>query len=223
MTEPLFDMPAYRRLRGRIVRAYEGFLSRVYCRIRFVIINLGILNLLGVSLRGRKRVLEVGCGFGLFGCYFASRDPGMTYHGIDLDTARIRRAQRAAATLGLANARFESGDAREALALEEQYDAVIMMDLLHHIPDDAKLRLLESVLARLAPDGVLIIKDVTRRPWFKLLFTWLLDVGMTMSFGMWYWSERRFREAIPESWRMEVYPITDWLPYPHILYLVSRR
>ena len=73
--------------------------------------------------------------------------------------------------------------------MEGEFDAVLMMDLLHHIPDDSKRQLLDAVLRRLAPDGVLIIKDVTRRPWWKMAFTWVFDVLMT----------RGFRDVVLES------------------------
>ncbi|HEX6313595.1 MAG TPA: class I SAM-dependent methyltransferase [Gemmatimonadaceae bacterium] len=217
------DLPGYRRLLRRIIRAYDSAVVRAYCVVRFQIINLNMLHILSLCLRGRKRVLEVGCGFGLFGCYFSARDPGVRWHGLDLNPGRIDMARRAAARLGLPNVEFSVADAREVLDLDAQYDAVVMMDLLHHIPDDAKRQLLDTVLSRLAPGGVLIIKDVTRRPAWKLFFTWLLDVGMTRGFEMWYWSPAQFREAIDPRFTMEAYPINDLLPYPHIVYVVSAR
>jgi len=215
------DLPGYRRLLRRIIRAYDSVVVRAYCVVRFQIINLNMLHILSLCLRGRKRVLEVGCGFGLFGCYFSARDPHVQWLGLDLNTGRIDMARRAAATLGLSNARFSVADAREALELETEFDAVVMMDLLHHIPDESKRQLLDTVLSRLAPGGLLIIKDVTRRPSWKLLFTWLLDVAMTRGFEMWYWSPAQFRSAIDPRFQMEAYPISDWLPYPHIVYVVS--
>lgn len=219
--KPVPDLPGYRRLLRRIIRAYDSTLVRVYCVIRFQIINLNMLHILSLALRGKTRVLEVGCGFGLFGCYFSARDPRVVWHGLDLNSGRIEMARTAAERLGLRNTRFSVADAREHLELDETYDAVVMMDLLHHIPDESKRQLLDLVLSRLAPGGVLIIKDVTRRPAWKLFFTWLLDVAMTRGFEMWYWTPAQFRNAIDPGFEMEAYPISDWLPYPHIVYLVS--
>ena len=99
-----------------------------------------------------------------------------------------------------------------------------MVDLLHHIDDDAKATLLEICSSHLAPDGRLIIKDVTTRPFLKIAFTWALDVVMTKSFEMWYWSEDRFyRELGRHFANIEMYPITDWLPYPHVIYLCEKK
>ena len=216
------DLPDYRRLLRRIIRAYDSLLVRAYCVVRFQIINLNMLHILSLCLRGRTRVLEVGCGFGLFGCYFAARDSRVQWLGLDLNVGRIALARSAAARLGLSNARFAVADARETLEVEDSFDAVVMMDLLHHIPDRSKRQLLDAVLARLAPGGVLIIKDVTRRPRWKMAFTWILDVAMTRGFEMWYWSPGQFRNAIDGRFEMQAYPINDWLPYPHVVYVVSR-
>ena len=217
------ELQTYRRLLRRIINAYDSLLVRAYCRVRFQIIRLNMLHILSLCLRGKWRVLEVGCGFGLFGCYFAASDSRRRWLGFDLSTGRVEIARRAAQGLGLANAAFRVADAREALDLEGEFDAVLMMDLLHHIPDDSKRQLLDAVLRRLAPDGVLIIKDVTRRPWWKMAFTWVLDVLMTRGFEMWYWSPQQFRDAISGQFQIEAYPINDWMPYPHIVYVVSRR
>lgn len=211
-----------RTLLRRIIGAYESRLVRAYCTVRFVIININMLHILSLCMRGKRRVLEIGCGFGLFGCYFGSRYPGIQYLGVDIDAGRIAMARRAAAKLGLTNVRFEVGDARSQSLPAGPWDAVMMMDLMHHVPDETKLSLARQSAASLAPDGHLIIKDITRRPWWKLFFTWALDVVMTKGFDMWYWSPEQFRRAVDPSLAMEAYPISDWLPYPHIVYLFSR-
>ena len=217
------ELPDCRRLLRRIIGAYDSTLVRAYCAVRFQIINVNMLHLLSACLRGKRRVLEVGCGFGLFGCYFSARDPRVQWYGLDQDSYRIDKANKAAARLGLHNTRFLVADVREPLQLSERFDAVVMMDLLHHIPDDAKRRLVETSLDRLAPDGVFIIKDVTRRPWSRMAFTWLLDVLMTRGFDMWYWSPEQFRGVIDSRFAMETYPIHSWLPYSHIVYVINRE
>ncbi len=209
----------YHEFLSNIVNVYDSTIIRAYCKARFKIININILQMLGLCLREKRRILDIGCGFGLFGCYFASMYPEMTYTGYDLNEGRIDQANRAAEKLGLKNVRFKVGDARD-LDINDEFDAILMVDLLHHIDDAAKVRLLEVCRAHLAPDGRLIVKDVTTHPFFKIAFTWALDVVMTHSFDMWYWGEKRFYETLGLHFnRVEMYPIVDWLPYPHIIYL----
>lgn len=225
MSEPSrnFGYVEHRNLLRSIIGAYDSLIVRAYSFIRFVIININILHILHLSMKGKKRVLEIGCGFGLFGCYFALRDPEIRYHGIDVNEGRIEMARAAASRLGITNARFETGDARGALNLDDEYDAILMMDLLHHLPAEGKENVLESVTSRLSDDGRLVIKEITRRPRWKLFFTWLLDVLMTRGFDMWYWDPADVRSALGPGFDLEIYPIADWLPYPHVVYLLTRR
>lgn len=209
----------YKKFLSEIVDAYESRVIRAYCKARFKIININILQMIGLCLRGKRRILDVGCGFGLFGCYFSAMYPEISYTGYDLNAGRVRQARRAAEKLGLKNVSFNCGDARD-LKIDDEYDAVLMVDLLHHINDEAKANLLETCAAHLAEDGRLIIKDVTTHPFPKIAFTWWLDVVMTHGFEMWYWNEKRFYAILSEHFkRVEMYPIVDWLPYPHVIYL----
>ncbi len=209
----------YQKFLSNIVDVYDSTIIRAYCKARFKIININILQMLGLCLRGRRRVLDVGCGFGLFGCYFSAMYPEISYVGYDLNHRRVDQASRAAARLGLKNVRFKVGDARD-LSIDDEFDAVLMVDLLHHIDDATKAKLLGTLMEHLATDGRLIIKDVTTHPFPKIFFTWALDVLMTRSLDMWYWSEKRFYEMLtPRFNRVEMYPIVDWLPYPHVIYL----
>lgn len=216
------DRSAHKQLLRQIIAAYDSPIIRGYCLARFTIINANILHMLSLCLRGKRRILDVGCGFGLFGCYFALRHPRLNYVGYDLNAARIDMARRAAERLALTNVRFDVADAR-ALSLNDQFDAILTLDLLHHIDPDSRRGLLKMFRAHLRPGGRLVVKDVTRRPFHAMAFTWLLDVLMTRSFDMWYMSEADFvRDLGDAAWSVEMYPIADWLPYPHIVYLCQR-
>jgi 2-polyprenyl-3-methyl-5-hydroxy-6-metoxy-1,4-benzoquinol methylase len=213
---------AHKKLLNQIIDAYDSPIVRFYCKSRFTIININILHILSLCLRGKRRVLDIGCGFGLFGCYFAATNPELEYVGIDLNPARIEMANQTAHRLNLSNINFYHGDAGN-LQLDGQYDAVMMIDLLHHLVDPSKEKLLQSCTKHLAQDGRLIIKDVTTHPWHEIAFTWALDVLMTRGFSMWYWDEIKFITALDNyfDW-VDTYPIADWLPYPHIVYLAEK-
>jgi hypothetical protein len=77
----------YKRLLGHIIKAYYFKIVRAYCKVRFTIININILDILALCLRGKHKVLYLGCGFGLFGCYFSMLYPEMSYCGYDVNPA----------------------------------------------------------------------------------------------------------------------------------------
>jgi 2-polyprenyl-3-methyl-5-hydroxy-6-metoxy-1,4-benzoquinol methylase len=207
----------------RLIAAYDSPLIRSYSMVRFRIININILHILALCLRDRRTVLDIGCGFGLFGCYFAMRYPHLHYLGCDIDPARIDAANRAAAALELKNIKFLCQDAR-SLQLGEEFDAILTIDLLHHLDNAAKSVVLHTCERNLSPGGRLIIKEIAPSRSYKMAFTWLLDVLMTRGFDMWYWSENDFRNALDgNEWDMEKFPVSDWMPYPHIIYVFDRR
>ena len=209
----------YKKFLTQIVDVYDSRIIRAYCKARFMIININILQMLGLCLREKRRILDIGCGFGLFGCYFSSMYPEISYTGYDLDKDRVNNAKLAAERLGLTNATFRHGDAR-SLDIDDEYDAILMVDLLHHINDAAKSALLQTCASHLSANGRLVVKDVTTHPFPKIAFTWALDVLMTRSFDMWYWVEREIYKELNHHFdRIGMYWIVDWLPYPHVIYL----
>jgi tRNA/tmRNA/rRNA uracil-C5-methylase (TrmA/RlmC/RlmD family) len=94
-----------------VIHAYDDPVVKAYCWGRFWILRQRFLDEIGQYLPATGRVLDVGCGFGLFSLYFASVGPRLTLHGIDRNARRIAQARRAAARLGLGNVRYENEDA----------------------------------------------------------------------------------------------------------------
>ena len=212
-----------RRLIATIVAAYDHPLVRWYSRIRFVILRQRFLDEIGQYLPERGRVVDVGCGFGLFALYFAATHPGLTIRGIDLDEARIAMARRAAAKLGVSNVSFERGDATQ-LGFDGAVDCVYMLDIIHHIGRAAVLPLVETISRALARDGVLIVKDVDARPFHKMAFTWALDKLMDPRAEVSYWHAAEFSALLRErGFRTYSHAMLDFLPYPHVLYVATPR
>ena len=214
--EPLAPTPAVVR---RIVRAYDDPLVRAYSVARFMILRQRFLFEIGQYLPPTGRVLDVGCGFGLFALYFAIRHPAIRVLGFDLNEYRVELARRAAAKLGVQNAEFHVGDA-SALPLNNQISAAYMLDLIHHIPMASVRPLMTTIAAHLSPGGRLLVKDVESARSPKLAFTWLLDKIMDFRAPVRYWAPEEVQPLL-ESLGFEVFQhrMIDYLPYPHILYI----
>ena len=206
-----------------IVRAYDSFIVRAYCWGRFAILRQRFLDEIGQYLPAAGRVLEIGCGFGLFSLYYASTGPERLVRGVDLDRRRIGMARRAATRLGLENVVYEELDARDFKG-DTTVSAAYMLDIVHHLPIDAVPPLLHELHRAIAPGGLLMVKDVDTRPAPKRWFTWALDKLMSPRAPVRYWSGEELTGALHDAgFTVRRHLMVDILPYPHILYVCTRR
>jgi len=202
-----------------ILASYRAPLIRAYALVRFAILRQSFLEEIGQYLPARGRVLDVGCGFGLFSLYFARNGPERTILGCDVNERRIEIARASAARLGLANVSYEVAD---AIRFEPpgDFDAIYLLDLVHHLPRATVPDFLASLRRRLRPGGVLLVKEVEDRPAWKRWFTLALDRLMVGSEPVHYWAAGELT-ALLESLGFAVvrHRMRDVLPYPHILYV----
>ena len=105
------------------------------------------------------RILELGCGPGLYACRFAKDFPQVTTTGIDLSKRLIRRARTRAADLQLQNCNFLEGDAQALGELADSVDAVIVSRLFLIVPD--KEAVLAEIYRILRPGGRCFIAEPT--------------------------------------------------------------
>jgi 2-polyprenyl-3-methyl-5-hydroxy-6-metoxy-1,4-benzoquinol methylase len=198
--------------------------ERVYSRIRFSILRPKLLSVMDLLLPDEGRILDVGCGFGLFAAYFGQTHPRREIIGIDPNASRIAMAERVARSLGLTRHSFLTGDVRDA-KLEGPFAAVYMLDVMHHIPADAQRAVLERLYDELAPGGVLLMKDITTEPHYQLLFTEALDrlmVGLNEPLA--YRHHRAWGELLTDiGFRVRIVRVPDVLPYPHVVISATKR
>jgi 2-polyprenyl-3-methyl-5-hydroxy-6-metoxy-1,4-benzoquinol methylase len=206
-----------------IVRAYDDPIVRAYCWGRFAILRQRFLDEIGQYLPASGSVLDIGCGFGLFSLYYASTGPGRLVRGIDLNPRRIGMARRAATRLGLENVVYEELDARHFKG-DSPVSAAYMLDIVHHLPNDEVPSLLRELHRAIAPGGLLMVKDVDTRPAPKRWFTWALDKLMNPRAPVRYWSSEELTGALGDvGFTVRHHLMVDVLPYPHILYVCTRR
>jgi 2-polyprenyl-3-methyl-5-hydroxy-6-metoxy-1,4-benzoquinol methylase len=134
--------------------------SRVMSRVSPALLR-GIRNHLfldmdriAAALPSAGRVLEVGCGYGHVISWLAESRPDLEFVGVDPDRDAIARA-RAAWTQP--NLSFES---REVQSLEDEFDLVLLLDVIHHLPRGKEDEILRSCARRLKPTGRLLIKEM---------------------------------------------------------------
>ncbi|MGO8999788.1 MAG: class I SAM-dependent methyltransferase [Polyangiaceae bacterium] len=206
----------------RIARALP-LLERAYAEIRFSIFRPKLLSVMDLLLPDEGRILDVGCGFGLFAAYFGQTNARRAIVGVDPDARRVALASRVAASLDLVNHEFHVGDVRTA-PLQGPFAAAYVLDVMHHIPSRDQRGVLERMRDLLEPGGVLLIKDITTEPRYELLFTELLDrlmVGWDEELA--YRHHKEWGEMLAElGFKVRIVRVPDILPYPHVVIAATK-
>ncbi len=113
-------------------------LERLYVRCLGVPVNglrIRLRRVLPCTRGSYARILDAGCGPGVFTMELAKQHPTAEVIGIDIDEPAVRRATFIAREAGLSNCRFEVGDVT-GLRSRGEFDLVVSVDNLEHVEDD---------------------------------------------------------------------------------------
>lgn len=120
------------------------------------------------------RVADIGCGAGLtLNILDHWRQLGSGV-GVDVSEKAIDLAKKSRGGKG-GRLEFRVTETIDAWP-QEEFDAVIVIDVLHHIPRENQADFLKAVAALVGPDGTLIYKDMSSRPLFYNLMNRLHDL-----------------------------------------------
>jgi SAM-dependent methyltransferase len=197
--------------------------ERAYAVARFLIVRVKLLAVMDLLLPAEGKLLDVGCGFGLWAAYFTQMQPARRVVGVDPAARRIELARKVAADLGLP-ARFLEADIR-TVAIDGPLDGAYVLDVLHHIDREDQPAVLARLRDALRPGGVLVIKDITTEPRRELWFTRVLDrmmVGPDAPLA--YRHHDEWRDLLEQlGFSVRVVRVPDLLPYPHVVIAATRR
>ena len=200
----------------------SGILTRAYLRIK-----LKICPLLRAEdfFPASGRIVDLGCGNGLFSFILGLGSSGRTVTGIDLDARKIRVAEKTAGP-GSAVA-FCAGNVIETDY--PQADVFCLIDVLYLIPTAGQEEIIRKCSDCLPRGGWLIIKEMDDRPRWKSVWNRIQEtlavriIGFTLGGKFHFRSARAWEDMLKRhgfSVRMERLDRGYW--YPHIL-LVARK
>ncbi|MEI7741750.1 MAG: class I SAM-dependent methyltransferase [bacterium] len=171
-----------------------------------------------IALKGR--VLCLGCGYGVLETLIAEEYPEARLLGMDTDEKRIKVANES--IHGLSNISFQVGDALK-LGTNESFDAIVALDIIHHLPRESQESVLRGLWAMIQPGGELVLKDLKTEPKWKTDWAYFHDLivaGRPINYR-----SVEFYENIFKSLGAEIsisYPTDFYLPYNHFL-LIARK
>ncbi|MGE0160358.1 MAG: class I SAM-dependent methyltransferase [Gemmatimonadales bacterium] len=145
---------------GRVIAQYRspGLRAHVYMRMRWAICPFDRIL---PFVPDRGRLLDVGCGSGLWLTYLSLEKPALELHGIDTDARKLEVAS--ASLAGKAQLRQASAVDLPA----GTFDCITILDVFCLLSDETKRRVLEACHAALAPGGTIVLKDADTRPRWK--------------------------------------------------------
>ena len=151
----------------------SGFIQRLRPRI------CPFDALLPLVPHGSRRVLDIGCGSGLWAGLLIQTGQASFVHGFDASQKAIGVAQRMRERLPEESREqlfFEYRSVMDGLP-DESFDVVTMIDVLHHIPSQAQEGAVRDALTRVNPGGLFLYKGMAQKPLFCAVMNRLHDLA----------------------------------------------
>lgn len=114
-------------------------------------------------LDGAGKILDIGCGEGLFLEDLVRAFPRAEIYGVDLDASQIEKAGKRLGDIGPAKVSLSIADAAKLDFKDGYFDSVVFINLLLGIPADEKVDSLFKEASRLCKAGGAVVFDVRNR------------------------------------------------------------
>lgn len=170
-------------------------------------------------------ILDVGCGVGLLAFYLRERGSNAPVVGVDTDGRKIRQGI-AAAKERYPGVEFIEQDARKQLPSSR--GNVALLDVLHYLARPDQETLLNELASRVAPGGLLLLRDAPREQTARFWMTYAGEVfAQTISWNIGTPLHFPTRESIdaafsPEQFTREERPAWGGTPFNNRLFVFRR-
>lgn len=172
-------------------------------------------------------IVDLGCGHGLFALLLAQKFPTRQVIGVDLDEQKIATAKG----LNRPNLQFKAGDIARQVIPPAQ--AVTILDVFYLVPYEIQEKLLAVCAEVLAPDGIIVLKDMAECPRWKVFLNWLEEslavrvLGLTASTeaGKFFFRSRAEWQALFErlGFAVDTIRLDRGYYHPHVAFVARKR
>ena len=184
-----------------------------------------VVELFHELLPSSGSILDIGCGYGFMPYMLHFASPQRSITGIDYDEQKIATA----------NHNFSKTDAVHfvhANVMEfpfENYDAIVMMDILHYLQPEQQKIVIEKCIRHIKPGGLIIIrdgnKDLAKRhrgtALTEVFSTEIVGFNKTSGKGLFFLSGSTIKE-IAASHRLECREIDETTYTSNIIFVLKR-
>ncbi len=157
------------RMRYRLMEAYPRMFARFKLKTDPMFADLP--DLLAKRRERIRLILDIGCGYGVPGCWCLEYCTNAKLIGLDPDLERTRVARLAMGDRG----RVITQMASSLPSLKEPADLVLVLDMLHYLDDAAVGQLFTNCFSAMANDGILLIRYVIYPESRGVSWAWRLE------------------------------------------------
>jgi predicted exporter/SAM-dependent methyltransferase len=178
------EQPIARRVRNRyrLMEAYPRMFARFKLQTDPMFTDLR--ELLKSRREQIRTILDIGCGYGVPGCWCLEYCKNAKLTGLDPDPERIRVAGFAMGDRG----RVLESRASTLPSLSEPADLILVLDMLHYLDDESAKTLFIDCFSAISDKGILLIHYVSKPPGQKRSWAWKLeDFRVKLSGGVAYY------------------------------------
>jgi len=214
----------------RVLELYPSlsFQDKLVILARLIFCIRPIMEVLERHLPDRGLVLDLGCGYGTISHLVSISHPERSVVGFDLSSHRIEVARK---SLGhRESVEFHAADIKEAQI--PRCAAIMMIDILYMFPYCDQERILIQCYENLRDNGVLIVKDNGKSPYWKYVYAHVEDVVKTKlgvygreirKNSLWYWDVQDFLKLLSKiGFHATMLPLKSILPYPGVFYICRK-
>jgi 2-polyprenyl-3-methyl-5-hydroxy-6-metoxy-1,4-benzoquinol methylase len=124
-------------------------------------------------------VFDIGCGCGLLLALALRSGKEIEALGLDISEGALSMAA-AMKQNGLTAEESERLRLHHSTGIgdwpETTFDMVSLIDVMHHVRLDWRRPILDAAIARVKPGGILLYKDMCRRPRWRAVLNWCQDL-----------------------------------------------
>ena len=184
---------------------WNGFYVTVFNRIR---LWFNRFDLIEHCIPEKGKIVDLGCGYGLFANFLALRAEERQLIGIDKNSRKTKYAFR-----GLKNTQFLTIDIKDFNL--DSCQGITMIDFLHHMNSYSDQEdLLKHCSTGLAKGGTLFIKDVCFEPYYKFFLTRIVDNVLYTGDRFYFRKWEEFKEILEDiGFSVEYVSLHPGTPY----------
>lgn len=199
----------------QIINLYPLLWPKIYVFLRSIILPLSQIETL---LPKNGSILDIGCGYGFTTIYFAKKNKNRILTGSEINSDKINIAKQA--SKNIKNISFKVNN---LLPKNKKFDTIIAIDLLHHISTIEKEIFIKNCNQSLNKNGLLIIKDIDTKPFYKYVWTYFHDLLTTKFKPLDFYSSLKMSNFLKyHGFKIIKKQYLKNILYPHIVYICQK-